>query len=514
MWSYNFKENIDKIKEYKSPLLFCTDDFIYLSEFTYTWIFNGKDGTNVYQSFDGKYAITINHTDYISSYGLCEKDYQNNILNFYDVENLSNFQVYKKNLYFTGSRQIEGNELFKLSVPDTILNITACKSYGSITQPGIYFDTIPGLSKPDSIVKLKLTFAKDFYSQISVTANDSMVSPGGRYCWFESGIYNDTLQSIYGCDSIITVILKITHNTFKTIREISCDHYLSPSGRLLTESGIISDTIPNTAGYDSIITIQLQINHSDETIVNREVCNSFLSPSGRYTWNESGQYSDTLTNLSGCDSIITVNLTVNHTSESNIIAQSCDYYISPGGKNWTTSGIYRDTIPSSCGCDSVITINLQIDHVNTAVIQDRNVLVSADLNANHQWIDADNKLPIEGETYLTYTPDHSGKYAVILTQGTCVDTSSVFAMIVTGNEMENNGKIQLYPNPTNGKVTIDLGKTYTDVDLTVINSTGIVVQEMKIKNAQKPEFNLNEPGMYLVKIRTEDGETIRRVIKQ
>jgi hypothetical protein len=47
-----------------------------------------------------------------------------------------------------------------------------------------------------------------------------------------------------------------------------------------------------------------------------------------------------------------------------------------------------------------------------------------------------------------------------------------------------------------------------------MNSTGIIVQEIKVKNTQKAELNLNEPGMYLVKVRTKEGETVHRLIKQ
>jgi hypothetical protein len=152
--------------------------------------------------------------------------------------------------------------------------------------------------------------------------------------------------------------------------------------------------------------------------------------------------------------------------------------------------------------------------VDTTVIQDRNVLVSADLNASHQWIDADNNLPIEDETYLTYTPDHNGRFAVIVTQGTCVDTSSVYTVIVNKTENFSNENIQLFPNPAKGKVTIDLGKIYDEATVSVLNSSGMIIQEIKMKNAQNEEIILNEPGMYLVKVRTGDGETIHRVIKQ
>jgi gliding motility-associated-like protein len=39
-------------------------------------------------------------------------------------------------------------------------------------------------------------------------------------------------------------------------------------------------------------------------------CSNYVSPSGNYTWNNSGTYKDTIRNHEGCDSIITIHLTV------------------------------------------------------------------------------------------------------------------------------------------------------------------------------------------------------------
>jgi hypothetical protein len=153
--------------------------------------------------------------------------------------------------------------------------------------------------------------------------------------------------------------------------------------------------------------------------------------------------------------------------------------------------------------------------VDTTVIQDRNVLVSADINAVHQWIDAENNMPVEGETFLTYTPDHNGNYAVIVTQGSCVDTSSAYTVIVTGNQEISNGSIHIYPNPNDGRFTIDLGKAYEEADIAVLTPTGQVIQELKLKNSQKQEIELNEaPGMYLLRITTREGRRIIKAFKE
>jgi hypothetical protein len=270
-------------------------------------------------------------------------------------------------------------------------------------------------------------------------------------------------------------------------------------------------------GCDSVITVHLIIKKSTYSSVDTAVCDRYRSPSGKII-ESGGIYTDTLVNAVGCDSIITINLKVNHSSRTDLELSACDSVILDlTGVNykWTSSGTFSDTIPASCGCDSIITANIHIDHVDPGVIIDRNVLVSLDRDAAYQWIDCDNgNTPVPGETYLAFTPDHSGRYAVIITQGACVDTSLAYSVIITGNGEVNNGNIQMYPNPTNGKVTIDLGKEYGEATITILNSTGIVIQERQMRNARKQEIILNEEGIYLVKVSVRDEQVILKVINQ
>ncbi len=52
--------------------------------------------------------------------------------------------------------------------------------------------------------------------------------------------------------------------------------------------------------------------------INVEACESYDAPSGGTTWTESGTYQDKIVNAAGCDSLITINLTIHHRSESEI----------------------------------------------------------------------------------------------------------------------------------------------------------------------------------------------------
>ena len=57
------------------------------------------------------------------------------------------------------------------------------------------------------------------------------------------------------------------------------------------------------------ITLSAGSAETTETIT-ANVCDTYTSPSGRHTWFGTGIYKDTIPNAAGCDSILTINLTV------------------------------------------------------------------------------------------------------------------------------------------------------------------------------------------------------------
>ena len=65
----------------------------------------------------------------------------------------------------------------------------------------------------------------------------------------------------------------------------------------------------------------------------------------------------------GCDSTITLDLTVNYSTTSSITESVMDIYTAPSGATYTTSGIYTDVVLNSVGCDSTITIDLTVNYI-------------------------------------------------------------------------------------------------------------------------------------------------------
>ena len=109
------------------------------------------------------------------------------------------------------------------------------------------------------------------------------------------------------------------------------------------------------------MTINLTILSNSYTQLNVTECASYTSPSGNYTWTNSGQYTDTLQNSLGCDSILSIALAINNTS-ANSEMSDCESVLSPSG-NHVLDAI-RVCISTrfliAQGCDSILTIDVTV----------------------------------------------------------------------------------------------------------------------------------------------------------
>ena len=120
---------------------------------------------------------------------------------------------------------------------------------------------------------------------------------------------------------------------------------------------------------------------------------------------------------------------------ANLTELSCDSYTSPcGNYTWTTTGNYLDTIANMAGCDSVLTIDLTINSVDNSVTQlDDITLESNTSNATYQWVDCeDGYAAIVGETNQDFVAGSNGNYAVIVTENGCSDTSACYVINQVG----------------------------------------------------------------------------------
>lgn len=115
-----------------------------------------------------------------------------------------------------------------------------------------------------------------------------------------------------------------------------------------------------------------------------------------------------------------------------------------------------------------------------------------------------------GVTNVTYTAtDASGNSAGCTFSVTVVDCSGI-------EEMESLDNMNVYPNPTNGVMNIALGKTYAQLEISLVQLSGKEIRKFEVKNTDLITMDVNEiaAGVYMLIVKTESTTRTIRVIKQ
>ncbi len=140
---------------------------------------------------------------------------------------------------------------------------------------------------------------------LNVTSCDPYSFNGQNYA--QSGSYIYAGQTIYGCDSTVTLNLTITPAVETTINENACGSF-PWNGQTLWTSGVYIDSLQSAAGCDSVVLLNLNLYPIYAIVMDSTVLDAF-------TWNgidyaTSGSYTQFFTSVNGCDSSVTINLTI------------------------------------------------------------------------------------------------------------------------------------------------------------------------------------------------------------
>jgi hypothetical protein len=209
--------------------------------------------------------------------------------------------------------------------------------------------------------------------------------------------------------------------------------------------------------------------------------------------------------------------TTHQDTENAITENACDRYTAPDGTIYTTTGIKTAIIPNAAGCDSVITIDLTINSVDIAVSQHANILTALATPASYKWLDCSNNYsPITDESNQTFTAAVSGNYAVEILQKECIDTSACYTVsVISTIENSFDDNFIVYPNPTNGLVYIDLGANLQHIEIEVKDVSGRILKKTQFKDRQFLDFELNEPaGIYFITVISENKIAMIKLVKK
>ena len=302
-------------------------------------------------------------------------------------------------------------------------DVSACTSYTwgdtTIFDTGDYTSLFKNTIGCDSTVSLHVTILQPSSSTANVEAYDSLK-------WLNGNTYYKSIagpvyitENAAGCDSMITLNLAIRHLNCDTDRITICrsEAPYQWQGQSLRETGLYStDTIQgkssNKVYQDTVHSLYLTINETYAVDTFVTICDSM------YTWHDSiyvlsGNYTDSLKTMDGCDSIIVLHLTLTD-----------------------------DCYPKEYTCIEALR---QIDQtlvINRSMIEDFNSM-------NIQWMCDGKKIDSDiDRLLLTNRPD--GEYSAYLLKRDCpaCDTTWICSMVYGAGASKQEQHTMLSVHPT------------------------------------------------------------------
>jgi uncharacterized protein YuzB (UPF0349 family) len=427
------------------------------------------------------------------------------------------------------------------------------------------------------VVTLTVLPAQAISVAASICANETYTLPNGTVV-SAAGTYPNTFQAVNGCDSTITTTLTVKPVFTATQTPVICegDSHTMPDGSTETTAGTY--TFPYTAvnGCDSTITVNLTVNPVYTTNITVDICpdddytlvdGTVVDASGTYTAvtntingcdstviavvtvrpdvavtvdeaicqgetytlvngtpvTTAGTYVAATQTMYGCDSVVTVNLTIKPVYNQSVSATVCqgETYELPDGTEVTAGGVYTSNLTSVGGCDSTIVTTLTVSPLpnlnlgNDIVVLNPPVILNAGAGfASYDWSTG-------GQTQ-TITVTQNGTFSVTVTNGAgceATDTISVNFTASIVNLGENGGSISLFPNPANDRFSINV-YGYTgggNMKLDLINAVGQVVKTEWVANAaesftKEVDIATLPSGSYTLRVKGTNAEANLRLI--
>ena len=442
--------------------------------------------------------------------------------NTYTSSNNAAFYTFENSF---GCDSIVTLDLNILNSSYSVDSITACNgytwldgnSYSANNSTATY--TTVNTFGCDSVITLNLTIHQEDSTVSTISGCDSIYWLDGNTYTSSNNTASVSLINQYGCDSLITLDLEILYSSFYTDSVTACDNYTWLDGNSYISNNTTATYITsNNVGCDSVITLNLTIQPSDSTIDSISSCDSLSWIDGDTYTSNNNSASVNFVNQFGCDSLVLLDLEILHSSSRIDSVTACDNYTWIDGATYTANTNTTFILSNQYGCDSIITLDLNLISNEVIVTSNSNQLISNFINeAQYQWIDCSTNTVITGEDSITFTPTQSGNYASIVTVDGCSDTSNCYYFTPTSVNTIDNAKASynIYPNPTSKDFIIETDHFNTEFSVTIYSSVGQVIHQ-EVITQPKSSIQLDAPsGVYLIEISDDTGKNeMLKLIKQ
>ena len=329
------------------------------------------------------------------------------------------------------------------------------------------------------------------YDSLSVVELTAVANACYQFVSWNDGNTNNPRSFTLTKDTTFTALFEeIEFNT--PISATICEGSIYTENNFnVSEAGVYTQTLTSVNGCDSIVTLTLNVNPIYNTELVATICEGQVYNEQGFNVSEAGVYTQTLTSVNGCDSIVTLTLNVNPIYNTELSATICEGEVyNENGFNVSEAGTYTQTLQSANGCDSIVTLV-----VTTYPTFD--TTITATINA--------------GEMYseFGFNESEAGTYVQNLQTVNGCDSTITLILDVNSSLMDvEHSELSFYPNPTDSKITF----SSTIESIEVIDLTGRCV--LTFSNAREINIESLPSGAYYLRLTNNDKAVLRKLIKE
>ena len=252
----------------------------------------------------------------------------------------------------------------------------------ALSASGIYYHMLESVHGCDSIIKLNLI--QDPSYEVELWESTCEGGPGyyyqGDYLQPSAYPYTYLFETTLGCDSVVMLHVDQSDYNSKTYNVSLCatEYTWASNGVTYYETGTYYDTLSYAGLCDSTLVLNLELRPSYSIEERQTSCDSYRWQNDTYnvdiTFDHSTVYTHPYVNSYGCDSEVTLYLTINDHDEVDAPdVEACDeYFWDPEGHEitytdhedlvYTMSGTYHRTYQNQYGCDSLVSQTITLGY--------------------------------------------------------------------------------------------------------------------------------------------------------
>ncbi|MEE1113443.1 MAG: hypothetical protein UH077_09710, partial [Bacteroidales bacterium] len=192
------------------------------------------------------------------------------------------------------------------------------------------------------------------FDSLSVVQISAVANPCYEFVGWNDGVTENPRSFTLTQDTVFTALFEALN--FDTVLSATiCEgQTYAENGFNVSEAGVYTQTLQTINGCDSVVTLNLNVNPVYNTDLFASICEGEVYNENGFNVNEAGVYSRTLQAVNGCDSVVNLTLSVNPIFNTNLSATICEgETYSENGFNVSEAGTYTQSLQSVLGCDSV-----------------------------------------------------------------------------------------------------------------------------------------------------------------